>query len=100
MRIGLLTGGALALATVGAVAGDRETIHERCGIQLQLGDAGCDCIADRAMAELNETQREFLIAAVKDDAAGRQRGYAEMSGPELMEVTNFLTQAPTDCAGG
>ena len=61
----------LVFPGLAALADSRETIIAECHAQLQLGDAGCTCIADRAEDELSDRQQAFLIATVTDDDAAR-----------------------------
>ncbi len=35
-----------------------------CQTQLAIGEAGCRCLAERAMGELSDPQREYLIMTV------------------------------------
>ena len=82
-----------------ASADTRDRIIEECHAQLQLGDSGCTCIADKADAELSADQQEFLIAQVTDDPAATQAATAKLTVAEMTQVGLFMQQAPAACAG-
>lgn len=89
----------LALGATGALADDYDTLRSECAKQLQLSPSGCDCIADKAKAELSDQERGFVVAQVtrqQDKAASLQQG---MNGDSVMKAINFMTTAPQACAG-
>ena len=89
-----------ATLTATHVLGDtRDRIIEECHAQLQLGDSGCTCIADKADAELSADQREFLLAQVTEDTAPTPAQTAKLTPAEMTQVGLFMQQAPAACAG-
>ena len=93
-----LSAAAMILCTA-AKADTRDRIIEECHAQLQLGDGGCTCIADKADAELSADQQDFLIAQVTDDQAATQAATAKLTVAEMTQVGLFMQQAPATCAG-
>jgi hypothetical protein len=97
-------GGAMMLAVAGpAVAqGSPDTMQntrlaEACGIEMRLSEAGCRCVADRAMGNLTDLQRDYLLATViAPGAAHRMR--AKISHDDMQTLARFLASAEQECA--
>ena len=99
MRMTIALSLATAILSTAASADTRERIIEECHAQLQLGDGGCTCIADKADAELSADQREFLLAQVTEDTAPTADQIAKLTPAEMTQVGLFMQQAPAVCAG-
>ena len=72
-----------------------------CSTQLDIGPAGCVCLAERSMAELDEGQRGYLIlSAVQPPAADRLPIARDQA--QLAFIFQFLERASGECraAGG
>ncbi|MDQ3559474.1 MAG: hypothetical protein M3453_09880 [Pseudomonadota bacterium] len=75
----------------------RTRLAEACGIELKLSEAGCRCLADRAVADLNNLQRDYLLAtAVAPRAAERMR--ASISQQDIHVLATFLAAAEQECS--
>ena len=75
----------------------RTRLAEACGIQLKLSVAGCRCLADRAVADLSDLQRDYLLAtAVAPRAAERIR--ASISQQDIQVLARFLAAAAQECS--
>ncbi len=101
LKIGVLVMalGLGAMATLPVQADDNDAaILASCKADLQLTDAGCDCLLGKVKAELSAGQQTFLVAAISNDAAGQQSAMAQLSGEEMMELTGFMTNAPQSCS--
>ena len=88
---------AAAQNSFGTGAEQQRLIANICGTQLALlGPTGCACLAARAMSELNEPQREYLIlAVVQPQAAGRTD--LARSQPDLKVIADFINTAQQGC---
>jgi hypothetical protein len=76
----------------------RNLISGLCTTQLtDLGAAGCTCLAERALSELDENQRAYLILSVVQPDAAEKMPLAK-SKEELAAVFNFLGTAHDACA--
>ena len=72
-------------------------IAEACGVELKLSEAGCGCVSDRAMSDLSDVQREYLLAtAVAPSAAARMRG--RVSNDDIQVLAKFLATAAQECS--
>jgi len=72
-----------------------------CSMQLDIGPAGCVCLAERAMVELDEGQRGYLIlSAIQPPAADRLPIARDQT--QLALIFQFLERASGECrtAGG
>ena len=72
-----------------------------CSTQLDIGPAGCVCLAGRAMVELDEGQRGYLIlSAIQPPAAERLPIARDQA--QLALIFQFLERASGECraAGG
>ncbi len=81
-----------------ADAEDIETLRVECGKQLNLGTAGCSCIADTAAEKLNDNQQELVAAMVLNDRERAAVVQAKMTFQEQAESAEFMQTAPVDCA--
>ena len=103
VKLGPLAAAALLAASHSAAAQSLEQsmqkahLAQACGMELKLSDAGCRCLTDRAMADLNDFQREYLIAtAIAPSAAGRMRN--KVSQEDIQILAKFLATAEKDCS--
>jgi hypothetical protein len=86
-----------ASATSAGALENREVLYASCKKDLQLSDTGCDCLMMRMDAELNAKQQRFIATAISKDRDGMVKAQGELSGNEMMEVSTFMTQAPSQC---
>jgi hypothetical protein len=94
----------MLLLTIGSALGQesRETmqktrIAEACRVEMKLSVAGCNCLADRALADLNDVQREYLLAtAISPSAAERMR--EQVSQDDIQILARFLGSAGQECS--
>lgn len=81
-------------------AGDsmqKARLAEACGIELSLSVAGCRCLTDRAMVDLNDLQRDYLLAtAIAPSAADRMRD--RVSQDDVRVLAKFLVTAEQECS--
>lgn len=76
----------------------RNLISGLCTTQLaDLGASGCTCLAGRALDELNDDQRAYLILSVVQPQAAEKMPIAQ-SKEELAAIFNFLGTAHTACS--
>ena len=95
---------AILLAALGPAAAQgtddaiqRTRLAEACGIELKLSEAGCRCLAESAIVDLNDLQREYLLAtAVAPRAAERMR--AKVSQDDIQVLARFLAAAQQECS--
>jgi len=80
-----------------SVEDQRNLISGLCTTQLaDLGATGCTCLAERALNELDENQRAYLILSVVQPDAAEKMPIAK-SKEELAAIFNFLGAAHTAC---
>jgi len=80
-----------------AAEDQRNLISGICTTQLtDLGASGCTCLAERALTELDENQRAYLILSVVQPDAAEKMPIAK-SKDELAAIFNFLGTAHTAC---
>ena len=87
-----------ALSAGSADAND-ETIRASCAKDLKMNESECECIVGRVNSELNEKQMSFFMAAIQNDSAGMAVAQSGVSGDEMLELTQFMTSAPSSCKG-
>jgi hypothetical protein len=76
----------------------RIRLAEACGKEMTLSAAGCQCLTDRAIAELNDVQRDYLLAtSVAPSAAERMRD--QVSQADIQILGKFLAAAAQECSG-
>lgn len=77
---------------------ETETLKTECHKQLNLGESGCNCIAERADQVLNPKQQALVVAMVTKDQAksGQLRG--DMTVDEMSGAAEFMMTAPQLCA--
>ena len=90
---------AAAQNSFGTPAEQQGLIANICGTQLApLGAAGCACLAERAMIELDQPQRDYLILSVVQPQAADRTDTAR-SPAELKVIATFIREAQTACNG-
>ena len=85
-----------ALAVLPARADDA-TILASCKADLQFSDSACACVLDKVHETLNEKQLAFFVAALKKDTQAQMKAQMELTGGEMLEMANFMTQTPQQC---
>ena len=77
-------------------ASQRARLAQACGNELSISEAGCVCLAGRAMDELSELQRDYLLAtAIAPSAAERMR--KDVSQDDIRVLATFLATAEREC---
>ena len=85
-------------APFGTPAEEKALIANVCGTQLPtLGAAGCACLSDRAMTDLDQPERNYLILTVVQPQAADRTATAR-SPAELKKIAGFIETAGKDCA--
>jgi hypothetical protein len=74
----------------------RNLIAGICTTQLPIGDAGCACLADRALVELDDAQRSYLIFSVVQPPVAERSPIAR-SQDQLAAIFRFLESASEAC---
>jgi len=91
----LTTGSALGQDSGETVQTTR--IAEACVVEMRLSAAGCRCLSDRALTDLSDLQREYLLAtAISPSAAERMR--AQVSQDDIQILAKFLASAGQECS--
>jgi hypothetical protein len=93
------TTGVAQETSFGSPEDQRHLIAGLCGTQLDIGPDGCSCLADRAMAELDDPQRTYLILSVVQPPAAERLPIAG-SHDQLALIFGFLEKASADCRPG
>lgn len=84
----------------GAVSTAGETLKktmEWCGKGTKMPEKVCECVGERAEAELNERQQRFFIAMISKNKADQDRLRGDMTVNELTQVAMLATTAPQNC---
>jgi hypothetical protein len=68
-----------------------------CGTQIPLNPQGCTCFAERAMTELDDPQRAYLILTVIQPPAAERLEIAH-SLEDLRTIALFIDAAQKSCA--
>ncbi|MGH6923282.1 MAG: hypothetical protein ACRED5_06035 [Propylenella sp.] len=103
-----VAGAALVLLVAGPVAAWAQTgmgtpedqkniIAGICGTQIPLNPEGCVCFAKRAMTELSDPQRAYLILTVIQPPAAERLEIAR-SQQDLRTIALFIDAAQKGCA--
>ena len=90
---------ALAVAqetSFGSPEDQRNLIAGICGTQLNIGPEPCACLADRAMTELDEPQRTYLILSAVQPATAETLPIAGLPD-QLALIFGFLEKAGAEC---
>jgi hypothetical protein len=83
----------------GTKVDQRTVIAGLCTTQLDLDAAGCTCVAERSLTELNDDQRAYLVLSVVQPQAAEKMPIAQ-SKEELAAIFNFLGAAHDGCKSG
>jgi hypothetical protein len=62
-----------------------------------LGVPACQCLAERAMRELDEARRSYLVLSVVDPVAAERNPMAK-SQPDQQAIASFLAAAAESCS--
>lgn len=86
-----------AIAQGAGEAAQKTRLAEACGIELSLSGAGCRCLAERAIIDLNDFQRDYLLAtAIAPRAAERMR--ERVSQADILVLAKFLAATEQACS--
>jgi hypothetical protein len=91
-------GGILAVGVVAAWAGTAEVMESGCQTQLNMPDAVCACIGERAESELNPKQQELVVSMITKDQAASARLRGEMTVAEMTQAASWMVNTPKRCA--
>ena len=97
-------GAAMLLAACGGGDGasggkvNEKTFAATCETNSNMPAEICACVADKAMSELSEDGRAFLIAGLEEDQARATELREKMKPEELMATSMFLVNTPAACA--
>jgi hypothetical protein len=98
MSAAALSAAVAAESAFGTREQEQAMIATICGTQLTIGVEPCACLAERAMTELSDGQREYLIMTVVQPPAAERMPMAAAQG-DLRAIAGFLDAAGKDCAG-
>lgn len=93
----LLLLGALVLTACGGGA-NQKSISEGCQRETGLSLDMCDCMAKKAVNELDEEGLELLQAMLDGDDARMRELRRELSMQDAARVATLMTRAPALCA--
>ncbi|MBO6539954.1 MAG: hypothetical protein JJ969_11200 [Rhizobiaceae bacterium] len=91
----VFAGGALLIS--GQASADDDAILASCKADLQFSDSACACVLDKVHETLNERQLAFFVAALRKDTQAQMKAQMDLTGAEMMEMANFMTQTPQQC---
>ncbi len=80
-----------------SLADQKNLIAGLCTTQFDLDAAGCACVAQHALDELDDNQRAYLVLSVLQPPAAEKMPIAQ-SKEELTTLFNFLAAAHDACA--
>ncbi len=87
----------ISVAQDGDDATPRIRLAQACGIELNLSEAGCRCLAERAMTDLNNLQRDYLLATAIAPRAADSIGRS-ISPDDIQVLARFLVAAEQECS--
>ncbi|MEE2525342.1 hypothetical protein V0U79_03115 [Hyphobacterium sp. HN65] len=58
----------------------------------------CECLSEKAQADLTDTGRDFLVASMLDQEDRLMSLRADMDGEEVIATSRFLVDASVECA--
>ena len=79
-------------------AGGRGEVLSACKAHGYVAESACGCVADRAMKNLDEAQRAWLVASITQNETETARLQGAMTVKEIVGVGTFMTLAPHQCA--
>ncbi len=84
-----------------ALAGpkDLQVIGEQCASQLKLPAAVCNCMVQKAGAELNSNQQAFMAAQVSGNMAEAARIQSTLTVAEATATGQFMSSVVGQCGG-
>ncbi len=89
----------LMLAACGDVSsGQSAEIIKLCNAKLEVSEAVCKCVGNRAQEDLTEDERVVLIAMIGGDRDKIDDVRGSMSAPGMMKAGMFMAMAPSECA--
>jgi len=112
MDIGWIRNGPAAVAVAGLVlmtsgCGEAETkqagkkhaeeISAMCVQILNLGEADCACVGEKAMADLTAREADYVLAMVEADPTSADEMRSELSLDEVTHAADFLKSARAAC---
>lgn len=78
-------------------ASERDNIEAACRTQAIMMNADCGCVADHAMTNFSDHQREWLLASARQDQAAAMKAQSQMSQQEVIEIGTFMATAMQTC---
>jgi len=86
----------LAAGCAGA-GGFQAEFVDACTTSTNMEAAICECMAEKAEADLNENEREFVLAALQEDEARTEELRSELGVDGAMRAGMFMTNVAS-CA--
>ena len=71
---------------------------QACVSTSNMGEALCECIADKAGTELSDDGFAFLVASLNEDQKTADELRSKMPMDEMVKAGMFMTSAPATCA--
>lgn len=92
--------GVVSLLLLGGCFGGTgfDTVEAACNDELNVDEAICSCLSERALANLSEDGAHWLAAAIRKDEATTAEMRESLPWTELLAANMFLVSAPTACA--
>ena len=88
---------ASALLTDGAHADEVDKLIDACHSQLQLTDTVCDCIGEKASADLSDIQQRYVLAQLTGDQTASDQLESEMTDDDVFVAGDWMDNAPAIC---
>lgn len=90
---------ALVAFACGGGSNTEQEFTDGCTSSTNLGEAVCECLADRAQETLSPEGVEFLIAGMSGDTEKAEELRGELDVSEAMAAGMFMVNTPATCAG-
>ena len=88
---------ASALFADGARADEVDKLIDACHSQLQLTDTVCDCIGEKASADLSDIQQRYVLAQLTGDQMASGQLESEMTDDDVFVAGDWMDNAPAIC---
>ncbi len=84
------------MLAVEARADERKDVIKSCRQQMYLSEGACSCLADRALAQLDARQRQWLTVGAVDIVKSAALSKS-MSSADMGKIDTFMKQTPDQC---
>jgi len=82
---------AFLVAACAGTGGFQAEFVDACTSSTNMDEAVCECMAEKAETDLNEDEREFVLAALQDDEARTAELQTELGVDGAMRAGMFMT---------